>query len=51
MDSHITHNMTREQINTAFDLLHASKSIRSVIHFLPDETMKTNSQPGIIIPA
>jgi len=43
--------MTREQINAAFDLLHASKSIRSVIHFQRDETMKTNSLLGIIVPA
>lgn len=29
----ITHTMTLEQINQAFDLLHQGKSIRSVIHF------------------
>ncbi|RBO53858.1 S-(hydroxymethyl)glutathione dehydrogenase/class III alcohol dehydrogenase [Rhodovulum sp. BSW8] len=51
VDPYITHNMTHEQINTAFDLLHAGKSIRSVIHFQPNETMKTNSLPGIIVPA
>lgn len=43
--------MTREQINTALDLLHTSKSIRSVILFQGDETTKTNSLPGIIVPA
>ncbi|WP_237402360.1 hypothetical protein [Rhodovulum sulfidophilum] len=48
---HITRNMTRKQINTAFDLLHAGKLIRSVIHFQRDETTKTNSLPGIIVPA
>ena len=29
----ITHTMELEQINEAFDLMHAGKSIRSVIHF------------------
>ena len=29
----ITHTMPLEQINTAFDLMHEGKSIRSVIHF------------------
>lgn len=29
----ITHTMTLDQINQAFDLLHQGKSIRSVIHF------------------
>ena len=51
VDPYITHNMTHEQINTAFDLLHAGKSIRSVIHFQPNETMLTNSLPGVIVPA
>lgn len=51
VDPYITHNMTHEQINTAFDLLHAGESIRSVIHFRPDETMRVNSLPGKIVPA
>ncbi|GGG61213.1 S-(hydroxymethyl)glutathione dehydrogenase [Salipiger pallidus] len=50
VDPYITHNMTHEQINTAFDLLHAGQSIRSVIHFQPNETM-TGNLPGVIIPA
>lgn len=29
VDPYITHNMTHEQINTAFDVLHAGQSIRS----------------------
>lgn len=51
VDPYITHNMTHEQINTAFDLLHAGELIRSVIHFRPDETMRVNSLPGRIVPA
>ncbi|MBE3640264.1 S-(hydroxymethyl)glutathione dehydrogenase/class III alcohol dehydrogenase [Mangrovicoccus algicola] len=51
VDPYITHNMTHEQINTAFDLLHAGKSIRSVIHFRPNETMLKNTLPGVIVPA
>ena len=33
LDVFITHNMTLEDINEAFELLHEGKSIRSVIHF------------------
>ncbi|GAA4228692.1 S-(hydroxymethyl)glutathione dehydrogenase/alcohol dehydrogenase [Sagittula marina] len=51
VDPYITHNMTHEQINTAFDLLHAGQSIRSVIHFQPSETMLVNDLPGVIVPA
>ncbi|RJL03313.1 S-(hydroxymethyl)glutathione dehydrogenase/class III alcohol dehydrogenase [Paracoccus siganidrum] len=51
VDPYITHNMTHEQINTAFDLLHAGKSIRSVIHYQPQETMRVNTLAGIIIDA
>lgn len=51
VDPYITHNMTHEQINTAFDLLHAGESIRSVIHYQPQETMRVNSLPGKIVPA
>lgn len=51
VDPYITHNMTHEQINTAFDLLHAGKSIRSVIHFQPNDTMLVNDLPGVIVPA
>lgn len=51
VDPYITHNMGHEQINTAFDLLHAGKSIRSVIHFQPDETMRVNNLPGEIVEA
>ncbi len=50
VDPYITHNMTHDQINTAFDLLHAGKSIRSVIHFQPSDTMLVNDLPGIIVP-
>lgn len=50
VDPYITHNMTHEQINTAFDLLHAGKSIRSVIHFQPNDTMLVNDLPGVIVP-
>jgi len=34
----ITHRMPLEEINKAFDLMHAGKSIRSVIHFIPTPT-------------
>lgn len=50
VDPYITHNMTHDQINTAFDLLHAGKSIRSVIHFQPNDTMLVNDLPGVIVP-
>ncbi|SNT75399.1 S-(hydroxymethyl)glutathione dehydrogenase/class III alcohol dehydrogenase [Paracoccus seriniphilus] len=50
VDPYITHNMTHEQINTAFDLLRAGESIRSVIHFQPSETMLVNNLPGVIVP-
>jgi S-(hydroxymethyl)glutathione dehydrogenase/alcohol dehydrogenase len=33
LDTFITHTMGLEQINQAFDLMHAGKSIRTVIHF------------------
>ncbi|GEN23428.1 S-(hydroxymethyl)glutathione dehydrogenase [Halomonas cupida] len=33
IDDFITHNMPFEQINEAFDLLHAGKSIRTVLHY------------------
>ena len=33
LDDFITHTMPLEEINTAFDLMHEGKSIRSVIHF------------------
>ncbi|MDQ1199210.1 S-(hydroxymethyl)glutathione dehydrogenase/class III alcohol dehydrogenase [Agrobacterium sp. SORGH_AS 787] len=51
VDPYITHNMAHEQINIAFDLLHAGESIRSVIHFRPQETMLVNSLAGKIVPA
>ncbi len=51
VDPYITHNMVHDQINTAFDLLHAGESIRSVIHFRPDETMTAQQVPGKILPA
>jgi S-(hydroxymethyl)glutathione dehydrogenase/alcohol dehydrogenase len=35
LNDFITHTMGLEQINDAFELLHAGKSIRSVIHFRP----------------
>jgi S-(hydroxymethyl)glutathione dehydrogenase / alcohol dehydrogenase len=33
LDTFITHTMGLEDINRAFDLMHAGQSIRSVIHF------------------
>lgn len=33
VDAFITHTMPLEKINEAFDLMHAGKSIRSIIHF------------------
>jgi S-(hydroxymethyl)glutathione dehydrogenase/alcohol dehydrogenase len=33
IDSMVTHTLPLEEINTAFDLMHAGKSIRSVIIF------------------
>ena len=33
LDSMVTHTMPLEEINTAFDLMHQGKSIRSVIIF------------------
>lgn len=33
LDDFITHTMGLEDINEAFDLMHAGKSIRSVIHY------------------
>ena len=42
--------MNHNQINTAFDLLKAGKSIRSVVHFQPGDTMRVNALPGEIIP-
>ncbi len=33
VDEFITHTMSLEEINKAFDLMHEGKSIRSVIHF------------------
>ena len=51
IDPYITHHMTHDQINTAFDLLKAGESIRSVVHFRENETMTVNSLPGKIVPA
>lgn len=51
VDPYITHNMVHDQINTAFDLLHAGESIRSVIHFRPNETMTAQQVSGKILPA
>lgn len=51
VDFYITHNMTHDRINTAFDLLGAGEAIRSVIHYQPQTTMLTNSLPGRIIGA
>jgi S-(hydroxymethyl)glutathione dehydrogenase/alcohol dehydrogenase len=33
LDDFITHTMSLEKVNDAFDLMHAGKSIRTVIHF------------------
>ncbi|MEA5400611.1 S-(hydroxymethyl)glutathione dehydrogenase/class III alcohol dehydrogenase [Synechococcus sp. BA-124 BA4] len=35
LDTFITHTMPLEEINRAFELMHAGQSIRSVIHFNP----------------
>ncbi len=51
IDPYITHHMQHDQINTAFDLLKAGESIRSVVHFRPGETMTVNTLPGKIVPA
>ena len=51
VDPYITHNMTHDQLNTAFDLLKAGKSIRSVVHFRPSDTMTVNTLPGEIVQA
>ena len=34
LDDFITHTMSLEKINEAFELMHEGKSIRSVIHFV-----------------
>jgi S-(hydroxymethyl)glutathione dehydrogenase/alcohol dehydrogenase len=51
VDPYITHHMQHDQINTAFDLLKAGESIRSVVHFRPGDTMTVNTLPGKIVPA
>jgi S-(hydroxymethyl)glutathione dehydrogenase/alcohol dehydrogenase len=33
IDDLITHTMSLEEINTAFDLMHAGESIRSVVQY------------------
>ena len=33
LDDFITHTMPLDDINTAFDLMHGGKSIRSVVHY------------------
>ena len=33
LDDFITHTLPLEQINEAFELMHAGKSIRTVIHY------------------
>ncbi|WGF90356.1 S-(hydroxymethyl)glutathione dehydrogenase/class III alcohol dehydrogenase [Marinivivus vitaminiproducens] len=48
VDPYITHHMTHDAINTAFDLLHRGESIRSVIHYRAQETM-TRDLPGRIV--
>lgn len=37
IDPYITHRMPLQKINEAFDLMHAGKSIRTVIDMFPDE--------------
>lgn len=49
VDPYITHNMTHDQINTAFDLLNAGEAIRSVIHYQPQQTLLANDLPGKIV--
>ncbi|MFG6668416.1 hypothetical protein ACGK9R_15090 [Halomonas sp. HNIBRBA4712] len=44
-----SHYMTCDQISTAFDLLHAGQSIRSVIHFQSRETMQPGGLAGKIV--
>ena len=48
VDPYITHNMTHDNVNTAFDLLHRGEAIRSVIHYRPQETM-IRGLPGRIV--
>jgi len=48
VDPYITHNMTHDRINTAFDLLHRGEAIRSVMHYQPGETL-SNDLPGVIL--
>lgn len=50
VDPYITHNMTHDQINTAFHLLNVGEAIRSVIHYQPQRTMLANDLPGKILP-
>ena len=33
VDEFITHNLSLEEINTSFDLMHDGKSLRAMIHF------------------
>jgi S-(hydroxymethyl)glutathione dehydrogenase/alcohol dehydrogenase len=33
LDNFITHTMSLNKVNEAFDLMHEGKSIRTVIHF------------------
>ena len=33
LDDFITHTMPLDEVNTAFDLMHQGKSIRSVVHY------------------
>jgi S-(hydroxymethyl)glutathione dehydrogenase/alcohol dehydrogenase len=33
LEPFVTHTMPLEEINTAFDLMHAGQSIRSVVHY------------------
>ncbi|MGY0553929.1 S-(hydroxymethyl)glutathione dehydrogenase/class III alcohol dehydrogenase [Vreelandella sp. 2A-K22] len=48
VDPYISHNMTHDHINTAFDLLRRGEAIRSVMHYQPQETM-AGPLPGKLI--
>jgi S-(hydroxymethyl)glutathione dehydrogenase/alcohol dehydrogenase len=50
IDPYITHNMSHESLNLAFDLLKRGEAIRSVVHYQENETI-SDDLPGIIVNA
>lgn len=48
VDPYITHNMTHDWINTAFDLLHREEVIRSVMYYHPRETLSNDLLGSIL---